>query len=1096
MPNIEQLRTSDPDLQGLDDQQVVDVVHQAYYPDLPRDQVASALGVKPAPPPEEKTSLTRRAGDLAVSLGRGIVAVPEAAVGLVDMATGGRVGKALEEGVGIPGTDATLRFDPKVAKDMIGGGYSPAQKQANQSFEEAGKDESGFMAQAWEKTKALVRNPSVAVQGVVESLPSMGAGGVVGRAFMRAVPGMKALGAGALGEGIVGAGASAEQIRQQTKDGLLSGDQAALAGGVGAATTLFSMVGAKIAQRLGIDDVDTLLVGAAANPKAEKNIARKVLEGFIAEGALEELPQSISEQVGQNLALGEPIDEDVPAAAVMGFFTGGLMGGGTNAWRHVTAPNTPAKPDITAKNGTVFKADEAGTYRPTPPPAQAPQAVMNAPTQEAAIATALQAAGVPPAAAAAVGITAPAPAGPTAPVTVQAADEDPFSKPIPKPQGNSNATNPPVTGGASSAQPAAAAPAAPSALPGMVGPAPVTASTGQPQAGLVPDGGPQPVPAAEPAGVPAVGAGGAAGAAASLQGAGGPGQRTGAGNPPSGQVDAGSGLADTGSAAGQRSDVTPQQLALKLARAAAAVAEFEAKAKARPDDDGLRLAAADARDLENVVRTQMERARTADALAWERYEAQQQDVSKLDIGARVETPEGAGTILRKFPKNWHVDVDGVGRRTLPPGALTPLPNTSASSAQQAAPIPTGTSASAAPAATKSGETDAQQATPSSTSSTSAAPPTADTGAAPASAPVQPDAAATGADRADAVRAGDAPTADVGDSWDAMTPEQRREVLAKTNAKGKTVERNASRTWAELDPGWRKPLERLLAQEKTDDAGANAGRSGEAEKPAAAATGDGERNNVPDRAEVAGNPVDGNGGQGSLRQSVAEQPRDQETGQFERNERWHGYKIGASPREGRFTVYEELPGRGHQNLAEFILSSTTGKPVSVEHFFESPQTREPVMKAIFRWTEERRKVPDVVAAPAPQKAKRPAKYEAFLDELQAYFQPGAIVKSYAGHDRVIEFKREDERGGWSVQVHAVVQQGDSWVDDQKDNRDRWHSTQPDARELARAKANQAAKEFGERANSPAPKPQADRPSDLQRLNKRLLNLRELRACIGR
>ena len=61
-----------------------------------------------------------------------------------------------------------------------------------------------------------------------------------------------------------------------------------------------------MAKSLGIADVDTMLAGAAVNPKVAKGITRQVLEGAVSEGLLEELPQSVMEQVLQNIALDRP----------------------------------------------------------------------------------------------------------------------------------------------------------------------------------------------------------------------------------------------------------------------------------------------------------------------------------------------------------------------------------------------------------------------------------------------------------------------------------------------------------------------------------------------------------------------------------------------------------------------------------------------------------------------------------------------------------------------------------------------------------------------------------------------------------------------
>ena len=91
----------------------------------------------------------------------------------------------------------------------------------------------------------------------------------------------------------------------------------------------------------------------------------------------------------------------------------------------------------------------------------------------------------------------------------------------------------------------------------------------------------------------------------------------------------------------------------------------------------------------------------------------------------------------------------------------------------------------------------------------------------------------------------------------------------------------------------------------------------------------------------------------------------------------------------------------------------------------------------------------------QESKPPKKQNALQKRIQKdqqaradYFTPGNIVKSYSGHDRVIGYTPPFKDGGnWSVRVQSVVKQGDKWVNDPKDNRERQHSTPPDAKELA-------------------------------------------------
>ncbi len=66
-------------------------------------------------------------------------------------------------------------------------------------------------------------------------------------------------------------------------------------------------------------------------------------------------------------------------------------------------------------------------------------------------------------------------------------------------------------------------------------------------------------------------------------------------------------------------------------------------------------------------------------------------------------------------------------------------------------------------------------------------------------------------------------------------------------------------------------------------------------------------------------------------------------------------------------------------------------------------------------------------------------------LGAYFQPGRVVKGYAGLlDRVLEFKPSVEKHGhWSVKVQRVDKDG-NFI---KDEDARWHSTSPPPRDLA-------------------------------------------------
>ncbi|WP_432675677.1 PLxRFG domain-containing protein [Delftia sp. 11MD] len=329
------------------------------------------------PPGRSATDYVR---DAAAWAAKGAVAVPEAVVGLADIATGGRAGKLLENEGGAVG------FRPKQAREAINEWHSDATKEAQRKFQEA----EGLGG----KFKAAVENPSNIVGAVVESLPAMGAGGVAARALGAATrlgqAGAKgAAAAGALGEGIVGAGSAAEQIRQETDDGLLSPGQTAAAAATGAATAGLGYAGGRVAQRLGIGDAETMLAQgnkgiakqfaddaatAAANPlvqqRAVKSIPTQVIQGAISEGFLEELPQSVAEQIFQNLALGKDWSQDVDTAVVLGTLSGAAMGGGAAGYRAAREPRVPAgQPGDAAAQPPDAGAEPAGlpdvaTYGP------------------------------------------------------------------------------------------------------------------------------------------------------------------------------------------------------------------------------------------------------------------------------------------------------------------------------------------------------------------------------------------------------------------------------------------------------------------------------------------------------------------------------------------------------------------------------------------------------------------------------------------------------------------------------------------------------------------------------------------------------------
>lgn len=323
MPTIQDLRGQFPELSSIPDSRVPDYIHRNYYSDLPKADVYKALGMdytdpnaEAAPVDNQKDDgssvLRRYIADPALSLTKGAIGMVEGGVGLADMAAGGRVGKFLENDGGSVG------FRPKQAKEYADSLMSPEQQAANKQVQDA----TGVVDTA----KAALSNPSTIAHAALESAPSMLPGAGIARG-LGAAAGVGPIVGSAIGEGVVGAGQAASDIRSETADGLLTGKQVGHAALSGAGTGLLGAAGGKMAKSLGIGDVDTLLAGQVTDA-SQKGFVRKAIEGAVSEGVLEELPQSVQEQVNKNAALGRPLDEGVDKAAVMGTLTGGVMGGG------------------------------------------------------------------------------------------------------------------------------------------------------------------------------------------------------------------------------------------------------------------------------------------------------------------------------------------------------------------------------------------------------------------------------------------------------------------------------------------------------------------------------------------------------------------------------------------------------------------------------------------------------------------------------------------------------------------------------------------------------------------------------------------------
>lgn len=205
-----------------------------------------------------------------------------------------------------------------------------------------------------DKFAYVADNPSLGVGAAVESLgylvPSRAvAKGVIRgeqllaeagktaseRAVMAANGAFKpsAYTAAGIGEGSVAAATIADQLRQESPDGLVDDTGMAAALGAGAITGLIGGAAGKLGARYGIDDIDNVgMQGArlSANEVRQLSAPTKVALGTASEAGQEFL-QSIGESVLPNIAQGKDPLTGLASDLALSTFAGGVMGAGTNA---------------------------------------------------------------------------------------------------------------------------------------------------------------------------------------------------------------------------------------------------------------------------------------------------------------------------------------------------------------------------------------------------------------------------------------------------------------------------------------------------------------------------------------------------------------------------------------------------------------------------------------------------------------------------------------------------------------------------------------------------------------------------------------------
>ena len=365
MPTIADIKQQYPFLNNLDDNQVVDALHGAFYQDRDRQEVADALGVKAPEKPNDHT----RMGDMWRSFKSGVEELPGMVTGFLDIptalttgdrpfskmadvvgnATGFQPGKWAKEATAAENMSAGSASDQKDVEDAWKD-VGAVEKDPNSSVMDIAKQ---VIASSPALAKAYATHPFYTINQVMESLPSMIAGGVISKGLMGAgsaalrsgalkagamgpeIPGLleRKLGekvatevAGGAGEGAVQAGQAMDQADQ---DDPTQAAQSAVGSGVGDAA--IAMLAGRIAHKMGLETLETRMAGS--KPTASERgigLAKRMAGGMATEGVLQEVPQSAQEQLWQNYADGKPLMDGVMRQAIEGGLSGAVMGAGAN----------------------------------------------------------------------------------------------------------------------------------------------------------------------------------------------------------------------------------------------------------------------------------------------------------------------------------------------------------------------------------------------------------------------------------------------------------------------------------------------------------------------------------------------------------------------------------------------------------------------------------------------------------------------------------------------------------------------------------------------------------------------------------------------
>lgn len=322
----------------------------------------------------------RQLADLPIGVVKGALDLPNAGIGLADIATGGKAGDLIDS----LGDYADRLHVPKYLRptqwaDEMGALYSPemttakgaAHQAAVDAAEQAKGEGDGAIGQELSGfggyLKGAMENPRAAMALVTENLAGQKAIGMAAAKMLKpALPAIRAavesagpVGSvertaaqaaadariadlagkyGAIGEGVLSSGQNAQQLRHEQPNS--SALDYLLQIPAGAITGAISRGVGKIP---GLEDAEQAM---ALNQLGQKGKLTggplsRFGKGVLSEGVLQELPQSIQEQAWQNLAEGKPWYEGAGEQGAQGLLAGGAMGGGAGAMSSHARGNAP-----------------------------------------------------------------------------------------------------------------------------------------------------------------------------------------------------------------------------------------------------------------------------------------------------------------------------------------------------------------------------------------------------------------------------------------------------------------------------------------------------------------------------------------------------------------------------------------------------------------------------------------------------------------------------------------------------------------------------------------------------------------------------------